>query len=184
VGDGARVLDAVLMKLPELSVRRKLRGTRDDGDGDSKGMMDTRPAMSDTRCREERLRGRGDDGERDGGGRTDPDGEGIEMCFSEEVLDSGEGMTKESAMGVAIALRVEKDVEEKECIIGDELTSAWFCLGVKVASKAFDAYPNSGRGEYRDTDSSCVGMSSSPASFQSKPRPMDVTPQLPTLAAL
>jgi hypothetical protein len=46
VGDGARVLDATLMKLPELSVRRKLRGARD---GDSKGMMDTRPAMSDTR---------------------------------------------------------------------------------------------------------------------------------------
>jgi hypothetical protein len=70
-GDGARVLAATLRKLPALSVRRRLCGKIGGGEGGSIGAMETRPAMRETRCREDRLRGRGDDGEREGGGRIE-----------------------------------------------------------------------------------------------------------------
>jgi hypothetical protein len=65
------------------------------------------------------------------------------MGFGEEVRDSEEGMLNESAVGVAIVLRVENGVEGREHIIGDELMSAWLCLGASVVSKAFDPYTNS-----------------------------------------
>jgi len=168
------------MKLPELFVRCKLGGKRD---GDSNGMMDTRPAISDTRCREERLRGRGDDGEREGVGRKDP--EVLEMGPGEEERE--ETIT-ESVVGVMDWLRVENDggVRGRK-IVGDVLMNAWLCLGplgASIVSNAFELYPNSECGEYGGTESSCCGFWSSLASSQSKPLPIDVTAQLPTLAPL
>lgn len=127
-GDGARVLAATLRKLPELSVRRRLCGKMGVGDGDSIGAMETRPAMRDTRCLEERRRGRGDDGERDGGvgrmelreaelrlevkgfGDTVLDGE----VMKEEVIRGAEGMREESEIGVKLRGRM----------IGDESMNA------------------------------------------------------------
>jgi hypothetical protein len=133
-------------------------------------MMDTRPAMSDTRCREDRLRGRGEDGERKGVGRID----------GEEVRDSEEETMKDSVVGVADKVRAEKDVGVRVGIIGDVLMNGWLCLG----AHPFVAYPNSERGEYGGTDSACCIVSSSSGASQSKPLPIDVTAQLPTLAAL
>jgi hypothetical protein len=111
------VLAATLTKLPELSERRKLWGRREEGDGDSNGTIDTRPAMSDTRCREDRLRGRGEDGEREGLGRIDP-----AVVDGEEVRDSDEETIKDSMVGVADNVRAEKDVRVGGgIIIGDVL---------------------------------------------------------------
>jgi hypothetical protein len=109
--------------------------------------MDTRPAMRDTRCREDRLRGRGDDGERERVGRTDPDGE--------EVRHSKGDTMKDSVVGVMVKVRAEKDVGVTGGIIGDELLNAWWCLGGRVLSTA---YPNS---EYGGADSSCSEVLSS-----------------------
>lgn len=127
--------------------------------------------MSDTRCREDRLRGRGEDGERERLGRIDP-----AVVDGEEVRDSDEETMKDSTVGVADNVRVEKDVREGVgIIIGDALINEWLCLGPN---------PNSERGEYRATDSNRSNVSSSSGPSQSKPLPNDVTAQLPTLAAL
>jgi hypothetical protein len=65
--------------------------------------------------------------------------------------------------------------------------NTWFCLGASVVSKAtFEPFPNSERVEYEGIDSSGGGgiPSSSVGLSQSKPLPIDVTAQLPTLVAL
>lgn len=120
-GDGARVLAATLRKLPELSVRRRLCGKMGVGDGGSIGAMETRPAMRDTRCLEERRRGRGDDGERDGGGRMELSEAELRlevMGFGDAVLDGEDvmkddvvegGMREESAVGVKLRGRIIED---------------------------------------------------------------------------
>lgn len=61
-GDGARVLAAVLSTLPELGVRRRDWGKMGGGEGGSIGAIDTRPAMRETRCWDDRRRGRGEAG--------------------------------------------------------------------------------------------------------------------------
>lgn len=144
-------------------------------------MIETRPAMSDTRCREDRLRGRGDDGEREGVGRKDPD-------TADDTEDGGEFM-RDSEVGVVDKVRAEKAVGVGGRIFGDVLMNAWLCLGVSVVSKlkaTFDPYPNSERVEHEGPGSSGGGgiPSSSVGPSQSKPLPMDVTAQLPTLAVL
>lgn len=65
-GEGGLVL-AALSTLPELGVRLRLWGRIGGGEGGSTGAIETRPAISDTRCWEDRLRdrvdGEGDDGD-------------------------------------------------------------------------------------------------------------------------
>lgn len=90
------MLSATLRKLPELSARQRLWG-RIDGDGGSIGAIETRPAISDTRWREERLRNRGEEGDRTDGGRAEDGfeparladlGEDGRECIGEEISGS------------------------------------------------------------------------------------------------
>ena len=68
VGVGGQVLCAMLKRLPELPDRTSFCGATGKSDGGSMGAMETRPAIRETRCCEERLRGLGEVGERIGGG--------------------------------------------------------------------------------------------------------------------
>ena len=146
-GEGARVLEAPLIKLPELSVRRKLCGKRVQGDGGSKGAMDTRPAISETRCREDLLRGRGDDGEREVGGRPDPIALEMLEGFGDEGGDPGAETIGESVEGIAGGVRVENDIGLRMIGGVTVLMNAWLCLGVRIGSAFFDPNPNSAHGE-------------------------------------
>ncbi len=76
VGDGARVREGVMvgvasarMRLPN---RERLGRSVDEGEGgrdDSTGTYDSRPALSDMRCCDDRLRARGCEDCRDSGDR-------------------------------------------------------------------------------------------------------------------
>lgn len=135
--------------------------------------------MSDIRCREDRLRGRGDDVEREGVGRQE-----LEVMDGEEVRESKGETMKVSMVGVVDEVRAEKAVGVIERVFDVVLTDAWSCLGASVVSKAFDAYPNSERSEYGGVVSTSSDVLSLLGPSQSKPLPIDVTAQLPTLAAL
>lgn len=67
-GVGGPVLAATLSKLAELPVRTSFCTATVGGAGCSRGAMETRPAMRETRCCDERRVGRGDVGERAGNG--------------------------------------------------------------------------------------------------------------------
>lgn len=58
---------------PVLPDRRRIRGMVGGGEGGSIGAIETRPAISETRCWEDRLRGRGRVGERGGSERLTSD---------------------------------------------------------------------------------------------------------------
>lgn len=61
VGDLVLTDDSIFPALPD---RRRICGITGDGDGGSIGAIETRPAMRETRCWDDRLRGRGRVGER------------------------------------------------------------------------------------------------------------------------
>lgn len=58
-GVGGPTLLATLRKLAALLARTNVCGPVGGGDGGSTGSIETRPAISDTRCCDERRRGRG-----------------------------------------------------------------------------------------------------------------------------
>lgn len=58
-GVGGLVLATDEIKFPELPERRNICGIGREAEGGSMGAMETRPAMRDTRCCEDRRRGRG-----------------------------------------------------------------------------------------------------------------------------
>jgi hypothetical protein len=72
-GLGGAVLAAQLRKLLELSARCRLGASAGGGEGGSIGAIDTRPAIKETLCCEDRLRGRGAVGERGRGERGTED---------------------------------------------------------------------------------------------------------------
>lgn len=120
------MLAARLKQLPELSVRRKLWGNAGGGDGGSIGAMDTRPAMSETRCRDERLRGRGEEGERRGGGRAR-----LDSCGEEARDCIGEAKKTGSYVGAAEGIRKERvfvGIKLGGRMIGDASINEWLCL--------------------------------------------------------
>lgn len=93
LGVGGPVLAAMLRKLAALFARTSVWGTAGGGDGGWDGTIDTRPAIRETRCCEDRRRGRavppsrGDVGVRDNGGRTNPGDRGP----GEAVREIGSG---------------------------------------------------------------------------------------------
>ena len=148
--------------------------------------MDTRPAISDTRCCEDRRRGRGI-GDLGVPGRV----AGCELGKPDVCIDSGEvgrDWTGERVIG-------ERVRELQAVIIGAGLAKEdWDEDDSLRKSVAAFAQPEGGLGcepqEIRSgsylrgsgSGGAAVG-SSSWSLFQLNPRPMDVTPQLPTLAA-
>ena len=93
LGVGGPVLVATLRKLAALFARTSFCGTSGGGDGGADGTIDTRPAMSETRCCEDLRRGRagppnrGDVGVRESGGRPAPGDSGP----GEAVRDTASG---------------------------------------------------------------------------------------------
>lgn len=96
---------------------------------------------------------------------------------------------KECSIGGGVeVIRREKDVVGvtlRGCMIGDVSINEWLCLRPCAVSAALGVSSSPGQGEQ--------GMGSKGehdrgwsllCSVQSKPLPIDVTPQLPTLAAL
>ena len=159
-GEGARVLRI----LPELGVRFKFSESIGGGEGRSMGAIDTRPAIRETRCWEDLLRGRVDGDDDSGGIRGDCGG---------IWGDCGQHTAGELSMGGGRE-GIKKDVAVTA------LSKKRPCVTAR--------YPSSGSvfvSSFSGGASSTLDSEVNEASWlQSKPRPMDVTPQLPTLAAL
>ncbi|KAG6878403.1 hypothetical protein C0993_007585 [Termitomyces sp. T159_Od127] len=122
LGEGARVLTAALRELLELSVLRRLWGKRVGEDGVSTGAMETRPAMRETRWREDRLRGRGDEGDREDGVQE----EVAELGGQGEVERDCKG--EEESGGDVVVMRREKElvgVRLEGRVMGDESVYGW-----------------------------------------------------------
>ena len=66
VGVGGLVLRTDDSRVPVLLDRRRICGMTGGGEGGSIGAIETRPAIRETRCWEDRLRGRERVGERGG----------------------------------------------------------------------------------------------------------------------
>ena len=88
MGEGARV-DASERRLLWLFARRREAARRGGGDGGSIGAMDTRPAISEIRCCDERRLGCAVEGDREKGGLTGEDG--MPAVMLEDVALEGTG---------------------------------------------------------------------------------------------
>ena len=101
LGVGGPVLVATLRKLAALFARTSFCGTSGGGEGGADGTIDTRPAMSETRCCDDLRRGRawppnrGEVGVRDSGGRPTLGDSGP----GEAVREIGSGEDERDAFG-------------------------------------------------------------------------------------
>lgn len=153
-GEGARVLSI----LPELGVRFKFSESIGGGEGRSMGAIDTRPAIRETRCWEDLLRGR-DDGDGGSGGIWGVCGAVCgQHAAGEMSMEGGRGGIKRDFVVIVLS-------KKRPCATARSSGSVFVSL-FSGASSTLDSEVNEA------------------SWLQSKPRPMDVTPQLPTPAAL
>lgn len=186
------MLEATLSRLLVLPARLSDLCRIGGGEGGSIGAIDTRPAINDTRCCDERRRGCGAVGEREGVGNLDD--LGVVDSSGDDEREYTDGSVERAEVSILEGIGVT--------LVTTRITFAlsWETpFGVLLPRLDSSALGNDGsytgcrRVSFCGRESVfCCGepfwekRESEVSSFwsQSNPLPIEVTPQLPTLAAL